>query len=189
MASKEEIEAAIEKVASRGETPTVRNVYDALGKRGSFSQIGPAVRAWHKATGSKSASGSAVPDKLTEAAVDLVAQLWALAEKKALDGAQDARRGADLRNEALVQDIAVLEESLEEMEVLVGEKKRENDNLAEKLTASESLVLDLRGKVAGSAREIALLRERIADITAKPTSKRPKHAGQANGTKAASNPT
>jgi hypothetical protein len=38
-------------------------------------------------------------------------------------------------------------------------------NMDQKLTASEQLVGELRSKVVGSAREIALLRERIADLS------------------------
>ena len=168
MASKEEIEAAIARLAANGEDPTVRKVWDELGKSGSFSQINPVLSAWKRAQAAKSAPGSPIPDVLTETAVALVAKCWIIAEKKATDDAQDARRGADHRIKELEQEVGELEGSLEEAELMVEKEKHENTSLVQELRASEQLVGELRSNVAGSAREIALLRERIAELSGTP---------------------
>ena len=168
MASKEEIEAAIARLAANGEDPTVRKVWDELGKSGSFSQINPVLSAWKRAQAAKSAPGSPIPDVLTETAVALVAKCWIIAEKKATDDAQDARRGADHRIKELEQEVGELEGSLEEAEFMVEKEKHENTSLVQELRASEQLVGELRSNVAGSAREIALLRERIAELSGTP---------------------
>jgi hypothetical protein len=148
------------------------------------------------AQAAKSAGGSPIPDVLTETAIALVAKCWTLAEKKAVDDAQDARRGADQRIETLEKEVGGLKGALEEADFLVGVQKHEHVGLVQKLAASEQLVVDLRGKIAGSAREIALLRERIADLSGGPirnegTSKSQRRAARTNGgnTCGTSNPT
>jgi predicted RNase H-like nuclease (RuvC/YqgF family) len=143
-------------------------VWDELGKSGSFSQINPVLSAWKRAQAAKSAPGSPIPDVLTETAVALVAKCWIIAEKKATDDAQDARRGADHRTKELEQEVGELEGSLEEAEFMVEKEKHENTSLVQELRASEQLVGELRSNVAGSAREIALLRERIAELSGTP---------------------
>ena len=168
MASKEEIEAAIARLATNGEDPTVRKVWDELGKSGSFSQINPVLSAWKRAQAAKSAPGSPVPDVLTDTAIALVAKCWTLAERKATDDAQDARRGADHRIEELAQEVSELEGALEEAEFMVEKEKHENAGLVQTISASEQLVGELRSNVAASAREIALLRERIAELSGTP---------------------
>ena len=61
-----------------------------------------------------------------------------------------------------------MEGSLEEAEFMVEKEKHENTSLVQELRASEQLVGELRSNVAGSAREIALLRERIAELSGTP---------------------
>jgi hypothetical protein len=168
MASKEEIEKAIEELVARGEEPSVRKVWAELGNSGSFIQINPILSAWKKARAAKSAPGSPVPDGLTETAVALVAKCWTIAEKKATEDAQDARRGADHRIDELEQEVVELEGSLEEAEFMVEKEKHENADMVQAMSASQQLVGELRSNLAGSAREIALLRERIAELSARP---------------------
>jgi hypothetical protein len=126
MATREQIEAAIEKFTARGDEPSVRKVWDELGKSGSFSQVNPVLSAWRRAQAARSAAGSPVPDALTETAIALVTKCWTPAEKKAVGDAQDARRGADQRIVALEQEAGGLKEALEESEFLVVEQKQEN---------------------------------------------------------------
>jgi Plasmid replication region DNA-binding N-term len=153
---------------------------------GSHSQIKPVLSAWRIKQAGKSAAGSPVPDELTETAISLVARCWALAEKKALEDAQDGRRGADLRIKELEQENTELKETLEKSELDVGQQEHQNSILIQKLGASEQVVIDLRGKIAGSAREIILLRERVADLSGGPvrnegTSKSQKRGARTNG--------
>jgi Plasmid replication region DNA-binding N-term len=166
--STEEIEAAIQRLVERGIEPSVRTIREELGESGSFSTIGPILKAWRKAQSSKSATASPVPDVLTETAVALVEKCWALANKKTADVAQDARRGADLRIDALVKDVGELENSLEETETLADKRKLENDSLTQKLTMCQGLAGDLRSKLAVSTREIAMLRERLQELSGRP---------------------
>src|ERR1035437_4244450 len=141
MASREDIEAAIERLAARGVKPSVRRkIWEELGMTGSHSQINPVLSAWRIKQAGKSAAGSPVPDELTETAMSLVTRCWALAEKKALEDAQDGRRGADLRIKEIEQKNTELKETLEKSELDVGVQEHRNGILVQKLSASEQVV-------------------------------------------------
>ena len=78
---------------------------------------------------------------------------------------EDIEAAIDQRIDALEQEVAGLEESLEEAESwkIWGNHIRQHGPKTDRFP--EQLVGELRSKVVGSAREIALLRERIADLS------------------------
>jgi hypothetical protein len=155
--SRSEIEAAIEALVAKGVEPSVRKIYDLLG-RGSFSTILNVLSAWRKARVSQATPDSHMPEALTESALNFATLLWRAAEKKANDTAQDTRRGADQRTASLEQQVAELTEALEQAE-------HENVRLIDAQEHEQKSLAAAHGEIAASAREIEILKKVIADMS------------------------
>lgn len=167
-----EIGEAIGRLVARGEVVSVRRIRKELGESGSHEQILPVLAAWREAQRAQNTLSSPIPVVLTESALAFVSQCWGLAERKASDEAKDARRGADQRVASLESQVAELTIALDESEHEVGQLKLDYANLLQKRDTVQESLTEIRGRAAVSAREIVLLRERIADLSGRQGNKK-----------------
>lgn len=134
--TQEEFEEAVRKVIAKGEEPSVRNVREALGNRGSHSTLGPLLDAWYaKQRGTPIA-------KLPPAAVvakgnEFIAGAWAAAVQQAAEELDAVRHRLDADRDALAEKLADNRRHLDEME---AERDQLQRSLQDEVTAREAEV-------------------------------------------------
>jgi chromosome segregation ATPase len=147
--SDEQIFAAADALAARGQRPTQTSVREELGS-GSFSTIGPALKRWWAAQ--KEAADLAevdLPDSVQTKGRELLALVWREASTRARTG-----------HDALQAAVAELERALEEaeaegaraIETLERELEEEREARAELTRQVRTLELDSAGLRAEAAR-------------------------------------
>ncbi len=126
--TRESIWAAAEQLAAEGVRPTQAVIRERLGG-GSFTTISAAMAEWHARQTQKTAPADPVPDKLSEAATELAAVTWRIAQELA-DAQLQARR-------------SVIEEARQQMEAEKIEAAAFADQLGKELDASKEKVAAL----------------------------------------------
>jgi chromosome segregation ATPase len=139
--TKEQIWSAASAIDAGGQKPTLALVRARVGG-GSFSTISAAMREWARKGGEEPMSASEpVPAELSERVGEIVAQVWAIAQKAAGEALDQHRQTmaeekamVERENVALAEAADELRARLDELEAVEGEVK----GLLQKLTASET---------------------------------------------------
>ncbi|MDE0131238.1 MAG: DNA-binding protein [bacterium] len=137
---KPEIFEACERIAEEGGKLTVRSLRDELG-RGSFSELGPALREWKRSRAEQPPGGTPTPDAVSERGRELALQLWTLAL-----GQSEERLEAERR---------ALQEARSELEAERAEAERFADEMEAQMRQHEAKAATVERKAAETAQEAA----------------------------------
>ena len=147
---KPEIFEACERIAEGGGKLTVRSLRDELG-RGSFSELGPALREWKRERARQPPAGAPVPDDVAERGRGLALQLWKLALAQS--------------EERLAAERGALQEAREELEAERSEAERFADEMEAQMREHAARAEAAGRKAAETAKDAAAreawLKERL----------------------------
>ena len=160
--TRERIFKAADKLAAQGETPTLEAVRRIVG--GSFTTLGPALRAWRERQAAESAAPAAgeAPGPLQEQLQEFLGRLWAAA-------AEQAERRTREERAALQRERTAMEESQRELADTADGLARRNEDLQERCGELEEETRRLRSDLQGAregevrARSAAEAQGRVAD--------------------------
>lgn len=137
-----EVYASADRVAARGQKPTVSAVRAELGNRGSNGTILRYLREWwNYRSAVKNDTTLEIPDVLAEAIREALGSTWAAATRLASEEVAAARQVAQKQNEGLEIQFRDAVETIEQMETEIENLHSELENTRGKLDlAREQLV-------------------------------------------------
>lgn len=137
-----EVYASADRVAARGQKPTVSAVRAELGNRGSNGTILRYLREWwNYRSAVKNDTTLEIPDALAEAIREALGSTWAAATRLASEEVAAARQVAQKQNEGLEIQFRDAVETIEQMETEIENLHVELESTSGKLDlAREQLV-------------------------------------------------
>lgn len=134
----EQIHAAADAIADKGDKPTLASVRTALGG-GSFTTISEALKTWREAQTEEHALAEVqVPDAITERTQALQAAIWQAAVAEAERRLQAERDALADAREAARAEVAEAKEAVTTLEAEAQEAQTEIERLQANLASTEA---------------------------------------------------
>jgi hypothetical protein len=157
--NQERVNAVCDELANAGKGATLAAVRDALGE-GSFSTLGPMVRAWKagRGTGAGDVVAVTVPDAVQAVGGRMLAEVWVMAERMAGERLGAERAAMDAARVEMAGELEAAYADMEGLREALAQAKAEMMGMAERERAAVAELAKAQAEVQGLQVEAAAAR-------------------------------